>query len=200
MNQVEADPQRLLRRIADGETAALHELYEAEVDAVYAFVFYRVGREPAVAEEAVQETFTRALDSLSKFDAKRGSVRSWLISVSRNAIRDTLRSHNRSSELVAKWDQIDQTLAQIFSALDREPLSDEVIARSETRDLVNVAFSNLPEHYRDVLEEHYVSGDSIADLAARREVSSDAAKSLLARARRAFRETFQTVANAWAEA
>ena len=190
----------LLNRVAAGDSEALRELYEAEVDAVYAFVFYRVGREPTLAEDAVQETFTRALAKLASYDESRGSVRSWLLSMSRNAVRDTLRSHNRSRELAQQWEEIDQTLVQIFSALDREPLTDEVIARAETCDLVNVAFAHLPDHYRDVLHQHYIGGDSIAQLAKRREVSGDAIKSLLARARRAFRETFQTVANAWAEA
>ncbi len=200
MTTSEPEGDVLLRQISRGDPAALEKLYESEIDAVYTFVYYRVGREASIAEEAVQETFARAIDRAKSFDSERGSVRSWLISVSRNAIRDTLRAHNRSRELSEKWEQIDQTLAQIFSALDREPLSDEVIARSETRDLVNAAFANLPERYRKVLSEHYVVGDSIATLAERRELSSDAAKSLLARARRAFRKTFQTVANAWTEA
>ncbi len=199
VSKTEMDPDGLVGRIADGDVAALEELYESEVDAVYAFVFYRVGREASLAEDAVQETFTRALAKIGAYDAGRGSLRSWLLSLSRNAVRDTLRAHHRSVDLATKWEQIDATLAQVFAALDREPLSDEVIERDETRDLVNVAFSHLPDHYRDVLKEKYMSGDSIEVLAERRQFSSEAAKSLLARARRAFRETFGTVASAWTE-
>lgn len=97
------------------------------------------------------------------------------------------------------WDRIDETFAQVFAALDHEPLSDEVIAREETRDLVNVTIAHLPERYRAVLEQKYVGGDSMAELAARLEVSEDAAKSLLARARRAFRETFVALSKTVAE-
>lgn len=189
----------LLRRAAAGDEASLEQLYEANVDGLYAFVFYRVGRDSALAEDVVQETFTRALDDLDRYQAERGSVQSWLRTSSRNIIRDSLRSHRRTNELAAMWDRIDETLAQVFAALDRVPLSDEVIARSETRDLVNMTIANLPDDYRTVLERKYVVGDSIAALAGSLDLTEVATKSLLARARRAFRETFTTMCHSLAE-
>ena len=192
-------PADLVARVARGDREALRQLFSDQVDAVYAFVFYRVGGDPTLAEDATQETFARALDRADRFDPKRGTVRAWLLSTSRNAVRDTLRAHHRGNELAARWEQIDGTLAQIFAALDREPLSDEVIERGETRDLVNMAFANLPENYREVLAARYVEGDSVADVANNRNLTDAAAKSLLARARRAFRETFAALADAWAE-
>lgn len=191
---------KLLARAAGGDGRALERVYEANVDGLYAFVFYRVGRDPALAEDVVQETFANALDAIERYDAGRGSVQSWLCTMSRNVIRDHLRAHNRSNELAATWDRIDETLAQIFEALDRAPLSDEVIERAETRDVVNMTIANLPEHYRDVLEHKYVEGDTIEEIADRLELSADATKSLLARARRAFRETFATLCQSMAEA
>jgi len=97
------------------------------------------------------------------------------------------------------WDRIDETLAQVFAALDREPLSDEVIEREETRDLVNVTIAHLPDKYQKILEQKYIGGDSLADLAQQMDVSEDAAKSLLARARRAFRDTFVALSQAATE-
>ena len=38
----------LLRAAASGDDAALTELYERHVDGLYAFVFYRVGRDPSL--------------------------------------------------------------------------------------------------------------------------------------------------------
>jgi RNA polymerase sigma-70 factor (ECF subfamily) len=191
---------KLLARAAGGDSRALERIYEANVDGLYAFVFYRVGRDEALAEDVVQETFANALDHIDRYDAGRGSVQSWLCTMSRNVIRDQLRAHRRSIELAATWDRIDETLAQIFEALDRAPLSDEVIARAETRDVVNMTIANLPEHYRDVLEHKYVAGETIEEIAGRLELSNDATKSLLARARRAFRDTFATLCQSMAEA
>lgn len=48
-----------------------------------------------LAEEVVQETFARAWRSRDRFDADRGSVRTWLFAIARNQIVDTAR--NRSS-------------------------------------------------------------------------------------------------------
>jgi RNA polymerase sigma-70 factor (ECF subfamily) len=192
--------QRLLDRAGQGDERALARLYQAHVDGLYAFVFYRVGRDAALAEDVVQETFTQALARPGAYDPERGSVQSWLCTLSRNVIRDHLRQHRRSSELAQAWDRIDESLAQIFAALDQVPLTDEVIARDETRDLVNMTIANLPEKYREVLHAKYVEGASLTDVARRMELSEDATKSLLARARRAFRQTFDALCRALVEA
>jgi len=190
---------KLIKKVRRGDARALEELYEANVDGLYTFVFYRVGRDATLAEDVVQETFAKALKRLMDYDAERGSVRSWLCTMSRNVIRDHLRAHRRATELASMWDRVDETLAQVFEALEQAPLSDEVIARAETRDLVNMTIANLPDHYRQVLRRKYVDGDSVQSLATRLAVSEEAAKSLLARARRAFRETFSTLCHEMAE-
>lgn len=189
----------LLRRASRGDERALETLYNQSVDGLYTFVFYRVGSDASLAEDVVQETFTNALGRIDLYDSGRGSIQSWLCTMSRNVIRDHVRAHKRTQELTAMWDRIDESLAQVFEALDREPLSDEIIDRAETRDLVNMTIANLPERYRTALECKYVRGDSVVDLAGKLSVSEDAAKSLLARARRAFRETFLTLCHEMAE-
>lgn len=191
---------KTLLRAAAGDVQAIESFYGAHVDGLYAFVFYRVGRDPALAEDVVQETFLRALDDAKGYDPGRGSLRAWLCTSSRNVIRKQLRAHRRADELQRTWDRIDATLSQVFAALDSKPLSDEVLAREETRDLVNMTIANLPEEYRNALEGKYVRGESLREIAGRLRVSEDAAKSLLARARRAFRETFLTLNAAFREA
>jgi RNA polymerase sigma-70 factor, ECF subfamily len=191
--------RRLLRKAAAGDERALDHFYETHVDGLYAFVFYRVDRDPALAEDVVQETFARALDRRRDYDPERGSVQSWLCTLSRNVIRDQLRAHRRSDELAATWERIDRSLAQIFEALDRAPLPGEVMARAETRDLVNMTIANLPERYRTALTRKYVDGRSLEAIAAELQLSPDAVKSLLARARRAFRATFSTMCESMAE-
>lgn len=192
--------QELLRGAAAGESSALQSFYEGHVDGLYAFVFYRVGRDAALAEDVVQETFLYALDHVEDYDPDRGSLRAWLCTSSRNVIRRHLRAHRRAAELEQTWDRIDATLSQVFDALGTSPLSDEVLAREETRDLVNMTIANLPDEYRHALERKYVYGETLRDMAGGLDVSEDAVKSLLARARRAFREAFSTLNNAFGEA
>ncbi len=189
----------LLRRAAAGDDAALTELYESHVDGLYTFVFYRVGRDRALAEDVIQETFLCGIERAADYDPTRGSVHMWLCTLSRNIIRAQLRAARRSRELAATWDRVDATLAQVFQALAEEPLGEEVLAREETRDLVHMTIVNLPDGYREALEMKYVQGDSMREIAGALRVSEVAAKSLLARARRAFRETFTTLTRAFSE-
>lgn len=185
-----ASPGAELRRARGGDREAIGRFYDAHVDGLYAFVYYRVGRDAALAEDVVQETFAIALSRRADYDPARGSIAAWLAVLSRNVIRDHLRAHHRSDELAAAWARIDATLAQTFAALAERPLPGEVLERAETRDLVHMAVANLPEPYRAALTRKYVDGESLETLARELGISVDAAKSLLARARRAFRDTF----------
>ncbi|MBE7448739.1 MAG: sigma-70 family RNA polymerase sigma factor [Kofleriaceae bacterium] len=192
-------PAADLHAAAGGDGDALARLYDAHVDGLYAFVFHRVGRDQALAEDIVQETFTCALARTADYDGGRGSVASWLTTLSRNVIRDHLRAHRRSDEVVERWDRIDASLAQLYDALARTPLPGDVLERVETRDLVTMTIAHLPETYRLALARKYVDDRSLEDLAAELGVTPDAAKSLLARARRAFKETFSTLGHALEE-
>jgi len=182
-----------LRRAQAGDAAAIGAFYDAHVDGLYAFVFYRVGRDATLAEDVVQETFAVAMSRQTDYDAARGSVGSWLTTLSRNVIRDHLRAHKRSDELQSRWERIDATLAQNFAAMAERPLPGEVLERAETRDLVHMAVAHLPEQYRTALTRKYVDGETLETLAGELGLSIDATKSLLARARRAFRDTFATL-------
>lgn len=186
-------PRRRLERAARGDADALGQLYDEQVDGLYAFVYYRVGGDAALAEDAVQETFVQALRRRAEYEPARGSVASWLATLARNVIRDQLRAHKRGDELATRWDERDRSLAQIFAALGDAPLPGEVLAQSETRDLVHMTIANLPETYRTALTRKYIEGESLEQLAKDLGLSPDAAKSLLARARRAFREVFATL-------
>lgn len=196
----------LLERARAGQEAAFVELYEGQVDGLWAFVFYRVGRDPILCEDVVQETFLRAFEreavrpeGRARFDPERGSFGAWLCGLSRNVIREQLRAVHRGQELSQTWERVDATLVQIFQGLERAPLSDELLARGETRELVQMTIAHLPEVYRDALERKYVRGQSLAELAAAHACSESAAKSTLARARRAFKRAFATLAQAFAQ-
>jgi len=195
-----ADPAAGLRAAQRGDAGAIGRLYDAHVDGLYAFVVYRVGGDAALAEDVVQETFAQALSRRADYDPARGSVATWLTVLSRNVIRDQLREHRRGEGLQAAWERIDGALAQRFAAMAEQPLPGEVLARAETRDLVHMAVAHLPEHYRTALTRKYVDGESLEVVAGELGISVEATKSMLARARRAFRDTFATLSAHLSEA
>ncbi len=190
----------LLHAAQAGDRTAIQRFYDANVDGLYAYVFFRVGRDPALAEDIVQETFAKALARTAAYDPGRGTESSWLAVLSRNVIRDHLREHRRADQLIETWERIDTTLAQMFAAMAEQPLPGDVLERAETRDLVHMAIANLPDQYRSALNRKYVDGESLETLAGELGISVDATKSLLARARRAFRDTFATLSVHFSEA
>jgi RNA polymerase sigma-70 factor, ECF subfamily len=182
-----------------GQPAAIEQLFDQHADALYAFAFFRVGRDATLAEDIVQETLSLALAKTAEFDASRGSVAAWLINMSRNVIRDHVRQHRRGSQLAATWEKIDLSLSQVFAAMAEQPLPGDVLDRQETRDLVHMAIANLPPQYRTVLLRKYIDDASMTVVAQELGISEDATKSLLARARRAFRDAFFAISNEFAE-
>ncbi|NUP06991.1 MAG: RNA polymerase sigma factor [Polyangiaceae bacterium] len=191
-------PSALLAAVARGDKDALRRLYETCVDGLYTFVFYRVGKDPALAEDVVQETFLLAMSHHGDFDERRGTLRSWVCQLSRNVIRTHLRQRRRSEE-IDMWDRVDRALVEAFERMEREALAQEVLEKKEVRDLVHVTMGHLAANHRHILERKYLEDRSLAELALELGVSEDAAKSMLARARRAFRETFQTLGRTLAE-
>jgi len=179
-----------LLRAAEGDPDALARLYADHVDALYVFAFYRAGRDTGLAEDIVHDTLLDAIRHASSFDPARGGVQAFILMRARNVARAHLRAHRRSDELAAAYSRRETTLGQIFQSLDDAPLGEDLLARAETHELVHLAIAGLAHNHREVLTRKYVHGDSLHDLGGRLGLSEDAVKSLLARARRAFRDAF----------
>ena len=86
-----ASDVQLIQRVRADETGeAMRALYRAYSGELYGFALNALG-ERGAAEEVVQEVFTRAWRHAGSYDAKRGSVRTWLYQIARHAIIDTRR-------------------------------------------------------------------------------------------------------------
>ena len=81
----------LARRLKSREPEAMAELYDRYGRLAYSLI-YRVVRNAAVAEDLVQETFLRVWNRVQSFDAERGALGAWVLTVARNRAIDHLRS------------------------------------------------------------------------------------------------------------
>lgn len=70
------------------------EAYREHGRAIYGFVANAVA-DVADAEDLVQEVFTRAWRSSSRYEPDRASVRTWLFAIARNVVLDAHRSRSR---------------------------------------------------------------------------------------------------------
>ncbi len=80
-------------RGASAERAA-RSLYRSYGGELYGFAVARL-RDQGLAEELVQDVFTRAWRNAEQFDEHRASVRTWLYAIARNAATDMERRRGR---------------------------------------------------------------------------------------------------------
>ena len=66
------------------------DVYKEHVWQVYGYLAYRVSSR-AEAEDLTQATFERALRAWNRYDARRASVRTWLLTIARNLLIDQRR-------------------------------------------------------------------------------------------------------------
>lgn len=87
----------LLARVAAGDVGAFDELFERCSPVVYGMAL-QVLRDPAQAEEVAQEVLVEAWRTAARFDARRGSARSWLLTMARRRAIDRVRAAQASAE------------------------------------------------------------------------------------------------------
>jgi RNA polymerase sigma-70 factor (ECF subfamily) len=179
-----------------GRDGAVKQLADAAMKPLYRFCLYRVGGNHHLCEEVVQETLLSAIRRLGRYDPRRsgGSIFPWLTGLARNEIRRVL-AREKAVELARFWRRMDRRLLRLYAALESEPFGDDLLARAETREMVNATMAQLPPHYGRALEAKYVLGKSVREIAAGLDTSAKAVESLLTRARKAFRAAFLALAN-----
>lgn len=189
------EPSSDFQKIRDGDPAALQSWFQDHVDGLYGFIYYRVGNNAQAAADVTQSTFERALESLDEFDPGRGTMSTWLRLTSRNLIREHLKVSRREVPLQDLWARLDEVLERHFSEIDERELPVEVLERNETRELVSMTLAVLPDQYREVLDAKYMDEQTLEFIADSRGATIDSIKSLLRRARAAFKHTFQTLSD-----
>ena len=83
--------EELISLLQNGDEPAFGYLYDHYGAAMYG-VILRVVPQQEVAEDVLQETFIKVYHNIKNYDASRGKLYTWLISITRNTAIDMLRS------------------------------------------------------------------------------------------------------------
>ena len=147
------DESLLLRdlRSERGEEAA-RALYRTYSGELYGFALNRLG-DRGLAEEVVQDVFMRVWRHAGDYDAARGSVRTWLYGIARNAIVDLERHRSRRPPLAAREPDGEGTS------------QDEPIERALLRWQVQSALERLTPEHREVVRLAHLGGLSVKEIA-----------------------------------
>ena len=90
----------LVQRVQDGDAEAFGLIYDAYVDVVFRYVYFRI-HDKHLAEDFASETFVRALRRIDSVSFQGRDIGAWLITIARNIIRDHLKSSRYKLEVTS---------------------------------------------------------------------------------------------------
>jgi RNA polymerase sigma-70 factor, ECF subfamily len=147
----------LMALVRDGQARAFAIVFDRHAGPAFSLAYRMCGRR-GLAEEVVQEAFVSLWRSGARYDATRGSVRSWVLGVVHNRAIDALRRHaTRASRDVA-----DEGIAERLPAPE---LTDVEVARREQSEAVRAALNALPPEQKQVIELAYFGGFTHSQIA-----------------------------------
>lgn len=190
-----SDDARQVERLLAGDERAFREFFHDHYPRLYRFALARSSHDVGAAEDAVQVTLSKAL---RKLDTYRGESQlfTWLCAICRSELADAARKQARYQARVVLIEDYPDLQAVVDSIEAPEDGPERELERADVLRLIAVALDRLPPRYGDALEWKYIEGYSVEEIAARLHVGLDAANSLLARAKRAFKEVYGTLATA----
>jgi RNA polymerase sigma-70 factor, ECF subfamily len=153
------DEVDLVRRLKAHEPKAMADLYKRCGRLAYT-VILRIVRNTGAAEDLTQETFLRIWNRVGSFDAERGALMAWVLTVARNRAIDHVRSQDGRMEASAvDLDRLERP--GLFTDLDTNALSIDRARR------LKGALEKLNVNQRAVIELAYYEGMSQTEMAER---------------------------------
>lgn len=148
-----------VRKAALGDEAALGTLYDESSGLVYSVALRILGR-PEDAEEVTLDVYSQVWRSAGTFDAARGSVPAWLITMARSRAIDRLRSYDKR----VRFEELNDPPPDASAS---GPSPEEATYSRQQQVLVESALGSLSPEQREVIRLAYFSGLSHSELAER---------------------------------
>jgi RNA polymerase sigma-70 factor (ECF subfamily) len=181
--------EEVVRRVRAGET----ELYEV-IMRRYNQRLYRVARvilqNDSEAEDVMQDAYVRAYLHLDQF-AGEARFSTWLTKI---AVYEALQRRRRRSRMVTYGSLIDMATRFMKAMNRRDP--EQQASAAELRRSLESAVDSLPGIYRTVFMLRAIEGLTVAETAACLDISEQAVKTRLHRARAFIRHKLATDATA----
>jgi len=155
-DEARAGDARLADRIRSGETQALGELYDRYGGTALATALRVVGSREE-AEDVVHDAFVTLWRKIDRFDAQRGSLRAWLMTVVRNRGIDRIRARRSTVDIEAADERS-------LLRTGPNPTWDAVVTRISVNEL-REALATLPEEQRRSVELAYFEGYTYREVA-----------------------------------
>src|SRR3990167_7740743 len=134
----------LVERAKLGDKQAFARLYEKYLDAIYRYIYFKVGQDQMEAEDQTQKVFMKSWEKLATFDSRGGTFQAWIYRIAHNLVVDFYRSQKNTINSV-----------ELELIPDEKNLEAEVLNRFEV-DAVKQALIHLSADQREVISLKYI--------------------------------------------
>lgn len=143
--------EQLVSALRARDADALVVLWERHARPAFALAVRILG-DAGWAEEVIQDVFLRLWNNSAGYDARRGGLRPWLLTLTHHAAVDGLRSRRGT----ARARDCGPAALDVLPWHGDDP--DETAWRALTADAVRGALAQLPANQREVMELVYYAG------------------------------------------
>jgi RNA polymerase sigma-70 factor (ECF subfamily) len=187
------DPDvRLMLQVRDDNAAAFDELMLRYQNRLVTVLEHLVGRRDQ-AEDLAQEVFLRVYRARRRYVAG-AKFSTWLYTIANHVAANALRSRSRRPEVNLTGRTSESGATNILDKLALAAsgaMPARQLDKAELRDIVRAALQGLSERQRMAVLLNKFEGMSYADIAVAMEMSPQAIKSLLSRARANLKEILE---------
>ncbi|MBK8457279.1 MAG: sigma-70 family RNA polymerase sigma factor [Phyllobacteriaceae bacterium] len=142
----------LVRRVADGDKAAIRLLFHRHHARIFRFVA-RMTRSESVADDVANDVFLELWRQAGKFEG-RSEVSTWLLGIARFKALSALRKRTE--------DELDDERAENVADASDDP---ETMAMKESKSVrIRRLVDMLPTEHRVVIDLAYYHGRSVAEI------------------------------------
>ncbi len=168
----------LVQRAVRKDASAFGQLYELHLDAIYRYIYYRVGN-AAEAEDLTEQVFLKAWEHVGAYDDRGLPFAAWLYRMAHNAVIDyrrTRRAAEPLSELLVEKSAGPAEIAELHLEMEG----------------VAAALRRLSPDHQHVILLRFVQGCTHAEAAAIMGKSEGALRALQCRALTSLHQALET--------
>lgn len=152
--------ESLVRQARSGDSEAFGQLYDACVERVYRYIYFRVSEEET-AEDLTSQVFLKAWENLDRYKAGGSPFIAWLYTIARNLVID----HYRSQKDFVSLEDVTLSAPEEQNPVEQTELRFELQALRD-------ALQFLTDDQQEVLILKFIAGlpnDSIARMMKKQE-------------------------------
>jgi len=149
-----ANERQLVLQAQAGNSEAFGQLYDAYMERIYRFVYFRV-EDQQTAEDITSQVFLKAWSNLDRFQFSRTPYLAWLYTIAHNAVID----HYRTRKVTTALDDV-----QLSQPDHSEVVENEIDLTVEMQS-VKSALRTLTDDQQKVLTLKFIEGMSNNEIA-----------------------------------